>query len=265
MSFLRQVAEGPVPGNSIPQLAASAKWFHGITRLDYLCSRGLGIEFTPDPDDFSTMPALLAPFIDRGVPVRFHAFFPEYEIGDQDGDAAKRAMNHQRRFLEVVASIASAPVVTCHIGLAPEQPVDMNRAGDNLGLLVRRAEELGVTLALENLRRGPAADPRQVCRWAEAAGSALTLDVGHALSSQMVHDKTMSMDEIVELFAPRIVEAHYYEKETDRHHPPEDMHILGPVVDRLLQTPCNWWTIELEDLRDIDRTVELTRHYLATR
>ena len=263
MSFLRQEVEDFVPGNSVPQLAASAKWFHGINRLECLCSRGLGIEFTPDPDDFSTMPAMLAPILERGIPVRFHAFFPGYEIGDQDAGVANNAMKHQCRFLEVVASIATAPVITCHIGLDPEKPIEISRAGDNLGLLVRRAKELGATLALENLRRGPASDPRQVLSWAEAADSALTLDIGHALSSQMVHEKTMSMDEIVDLFTPRIVEAHYYEKETDRHYPPKDMRLLGPVVDHLVQTPCNWWTIELEDLQDIDRTVELTRNYLA--
>lgn len=261
----RQENVVPALGKTFPQLAASAKWFHGSNRLDSLSSRGLGIEFTPDPDDFSTMPALLAPFLERGIPFRFHAFFPGYEIGDQDADVATRAMNHQRRFLEVVASMVVAPVITCHIGLDPEKFVEINRAGDNLGLLVRRAEELGATLALENLRRGPSSDPRQVWKWAEAAGSALTLDIGHALSSQIVHEGTMSMDEIVDLFTPRIVEAHYYEKETDRHYPPKDMRLLGPVVDRLIQTPCDWWTIELEEMADIDRTVELTRNYLATR
>ena len=263
MTFLRQTNIASRHGTPIPLLAASAKWFHTIERLHYLSSQGLGIEYTPDPEDFSTMSAVLAPFLERKIPLRFHAFFPEHEIGDQDGDTAAEAMNHHRRFLEVVASMVVEPVITCHLGLIAERPIEINRAGDNLGLLVRRAEALGITLSLENLRKGPASNPKQVWDWAKAAGSALTLDIGHALSSKMVKEGVMTMDEIIDLFTPRIIEAHYYEKESDRHHPPQDMRILGPVVDHLLRTPCRWWTIELEDLSDIDRTVELTRGYLA--
>ncbi len=263
MTILRQTKIATEHRTPIPLLAASAKWFHTIDRLHDLTSRGLGIEYTPDPEDFSPMPAVLAPVLERKIPLRFHAFFPEHEIGDQDGGTAAEAMNHHRRFLEVVASMALEPVITCHLGLLPERHIEMSRAGDNLGLLVRRAEELGITLSLENLRKGPASNPEQIWKWAEAAGSALTLDIGHALSSTMVREGVMTMDEIIDLFTPRIIEAHYYEKESDRHYPPEDMRILGPVVDHLLQTPCRWWTIELEDLDDIDRTVELTRGYLA--
>jgi sugar phosphate isomerase/epimerase len=263
MTFLRPTNTASGHGTQRPLLAASAKWFQTIDRLHDLMSRGLGIEYTPDPEDFSAMPALLRPFLERKIPLRFHAFFPEHEIGDQDGDAAAEAMDHHIRFLETVASMVVEPVITCHLGLIAERPMEINRAGDNLGLLVRRAEELGITLSLENLRKGPASNPEQIWKWAEAAGSALTLDIGHALSSKMVKEGMMTMAEIINLFTPRIIEAHYYEKESDRHYPPQDMQILGPVVDLLLHTPCRWWTIELEDLSDIDRTVELTRGYLA--
>lgn len=104
------------------------------------------------------------------------SFLPGYEIGDQDVDAANRAMDHHRRFLEVAVSIMPEPVITCHIGLIPDQSIDANRGMDNLGLMARRAKELGITLALENLRKGPAADPRQVWSWAEAADLAITLE-----------------------------------------------------------------------------------------
>ncbi len=47
------------------------------------------------------------------------------------------------------------------------------------------------------------------------------------------------------MFGQYLIEVHYYEKESDRHFPPQDMRILGPIVDRLRKTQCSWWTIEL--------------------
>ena len=56
-----------------------------------------------------------------------------------------------------------------------------------------------------------------------------------------------------------------YERETDRHHPPQDMSILGPIVDRLQETPCNWWTIELTDYAEALSTRTLLLDYLANK
>ncbi|MBN1582525.1 MAG: sugar phosphate isomerase/epimerase, partial [Anaerolineae bacterium] len=53
--------------------------------------------------------------------------------------------------------------------------------------------------------------------------------------------------DFVDLFADRLREVHMYERESDRHYPPRDMSVLGPIVDRLLGTPCDWWTLELDD------------------
>ena len=41
------------------------------------------------------------------------------------------------------------------------------------------------------------------------------------------------------------------------------MTILGPIVDRLLDTQCRWWTIELDDYDDALYTRALLLDYLA--
>jgi sugar phosphate isomerase/epimerase len=153
-------------------------------------------------------------------------------------------------------------VITCHIGLTRGRPIHGQRAIANLSILVDYAAARGVVIALENLKHGPTAVPENHLRWASLAGAQITLDLGHALSADAAGD--MGMDAYIDAVADRLVEVHYYESETDRHNPPADMRILGPVVDRLIQTDCRWWTIELEDLTEMSTTRRMAREYLET-
>jgi sugar phosphate isomerase/epimerase len=114
-----------------------------------------------------------------------------------------------------------------------------------------------VTISLENLRRGPTANPRTLLEWARRSGVGITLDVGHAVSSRRVHRRKIRVEKIIDLVSERLVEVHLYEAETDRHWAPRNMDILGPIVDKLLTTACRWWTIELEDTRDVLLTKRL--------
>jgi len=90
----------------------------------------------------------------------------------------------------------------------------------------------------------------------------ITLDVGHAVSCQRVQDGELTPLDFVEIFADRLREAHMYERETDRHYPPQDMILLGPIVDRLMTTQCGWWTIELDDLNEALATRNLLTDHL---
>ena len=68
--------------------------------------------------------------------------------------------------------------------------------------------------------------------------------------------------DFVEIMSRRLQEVHMYERETDRHHPPKDMSVLGPIVNRLLDTECDWWTIELDDYDEALDTRKLLLGYL---
>ena len=122
--------------------------------------------------------------------------------------------------------------------------------------------DLGIIICLENLRHGLTSDPNTVLNWAQVSGSMITLDVGHAVSCERVQSGALSVVDFVEAFADRLHEVHMYERETDRHYPPRDMSILGPIVDRLLETECKWWTIELDDSAEALATRNLLLDYL---
>jgi sugar phosphate isomerase/epimerase len=153
-------------------------------------------------------------------------------------------------------------VITFHVGLHRDNPIYPGRVAENLWRLVERARGLGVTVCLENLCHGPTSHPENVVAWARASGAMITLDIGHAVSCQRVQSGELTALDFLEMVADRLFEVHMYERETDRHRPPQDMTILGPIVDRLLATRCTWWTIELDDCAEALATRSLLLNYL---
>lgn len=249
-------------------IALSAAWRRYPERFEQLTGNGFAAEYSPNPDDWRMLPAQLETLAANNVPVRHHAFFPEHEFGHADADIAGQALELHFAALEVMRGWGE-PVVTVHIGLdvsnSSKWQIDHDRAARNLKRLVEFARRRGITVCLENLRRGPTSNPETVLDWASRAGAMITLDIGHAVSCQRVQDGELAVTDIIDMFADRLHEVHMYERETDRHYPPADMSVLGPIVDRLLETDCRWWTIELDDLDEALATRRLLEDYLKAK
>lgn len=152
--------------------------------------------------------------------------------------------------------------MTVHIGLVPSIVLDHNRAVTNLSRLVDYALQRGITISLENLRFGATSNPEVMLKWSEQSGASITLDIGHAVSCDRVTKGELSVTPIIELYAHKLEEVHFYEYETDTHYAPKDMSILGPIVESLLKTQCTWWTIELSYFEEILNTRSLVHRYL---
>jgi sugar phosphate isomerase/epimerase len=245
-----------------PVIALSAKWHTYPQRLHWISEHGFALEYAPNPEALALFPQRIAPFLQAGLPLRYHGFFPGYEFAHADPEAARRGLDVHLAALEVMPG-RGEPVITVHIGLRRQDPLDAGQAVEHLARLVERGRQLGITVCLENLRQGPTSDPETVVEWAAASGAMLTLDVGHAVSSRRVREGKLGPLDFVEAFAPRLTEVHIYEKETDRHYPPRDMALLGPIVDRLIGTQCRWWTIELDDYDEALATRALLLDYLS--
>lgn len=246
---------------SIPTIALSAHWHTYPVRFEWITEHGFAAEYSPNPQAFDRLPVHIGPFLETGVPVRYHGFFPRHEFGHADAVTAERAVQVHLSALEAMQG-RGEQIIGLHIGLNPEVPLDLGRAVTNFSRLVHRARDLDITVCLENLRRGPTSDPETVVEWARESGSMITLDVGHAVSCQRIRDGELTPRDFVDIFADRLLEAHMYERETDRHHPPRDMIVLGPIVDGLMNTQCRWWTIELDDLDEALSTRMLLVDYL---
>lgn len=245
-------------------IALSAKWHTYPQRLHWIAEHGFALEYAPNPEALALFPQRIAPFLQAGLPLRYHGFFPGHEFAHADPEAARRGLNVHLSALEVMPGRGES-VITVHVGLRRQDPLDPGRAVDHLARLVERGRQLGVTVCLENLRQGPTSDPETVAEWAAASEAMITLDVGHAVSSRRVQNGEISPLDFVEAFAPRLTEVHIYERETDRHYPPQDMNLLGPIVDRLIEMSCRWWTIELDDYAEALATRTLLLHYLESK
>jgi len=247
---------------SRPTIALSAKWHTFPERFHWIAEHGFALEYSPNPDDFSSLPEHVSPFLKDGIPVRFHGFFRGYEFGHQDAAMAERAVQLHIQALEAMQGWGEQ-VITLHVGLVRDDPIDPSRAVDNLARLIEHARALGITVCLENLRRGPTSHPENVVAWARASGAMITLDIGHAVSCQRAQEGELTALDILDMLAERLFEVHMYEREVGRHHPPQDMTILGSIVDRLLTTQCTWWTIELDDYSEALSTRSLLLDYLS--
>ena len=242
-------------------LALSAHWHSCPERVQWGVAHQFALEYSPNPDAFDALPEHLSPLLDTNTPLRHHGFFPGYEIGHPDSTLAAQALQLHLEALDAMRDYGEQ-VITLHIGLKPGLSLDTEHVVRNLATIVQYGQQYGITVALENLRRGPTSHPDILLKWALQTGAMITLDVGHATSNEHVLKGELTALDFVDAVADRLIEVHMYEKETDRHYAPQDMRVLGPIVDRLLQTDCKWWTIELNDHQDVLFTRQLLHKYV---
>jgi sugar phosphate isomerase/epimerase len=232
-------------------------------RFIWAKDNAFALEYTPDPLSPGLISSHVKTFVADGIPVRFHCRFFDYEIGNSDPVKAEEATQVHLRVLNAITSLGE-PVITVHMNLLPMIPFDSQRGVENLTRLVERGRQLGITVCLENLRRGPTSNPENTLKWAKTSGAMITMDVGHAVSSDLVKNGNLTVPDFVDLFSKRLYEVHMYGKEEDRHYPIEDITHVKPVIDRLLTTDCAWWTIELDDYTEALKTREIIINYLKT-
>ena len=238
------------------RIGGSVKYYEDSAKWEFLANHGLCIEYTPGINELHDLRENIQPFLERGIAVRHHAFFPGLELADEDDERSAKSVDLHMQMIDM-ASGYGEQVMTVHIVVDTKVKLNAQKAVDNLGALADYARTRGITLSLENLRRGMTSDPHLVLDWATTAGTLITLDLGHALCSEYTKNGGPDIFQVIIMFAPRLAEVHFYERETDQHYPPENMTLLGPIVDALTQTRCDWWTIELESVADMEQTCRL--------
>ena len=242
-------------------LAVSTQWHMFPDRFDWIAENGFAMAYTPDALHLELTKKHIESYLKNGGSVRHHGYFPGFELGHNDPQLAEQALSLHMKSVDAMTGLGDQ-VMTVHVGLVPGIPLDHTRVIRNLSRLVDYAKERGVTISLENLRFGPTSDPETMLKWSEESGTSITLDVGHAVSCDRVRKGELTVSHIIGLFEHTIEEVHFYEYETDIHYAPQDMSILGPIVDSLLETRCKWWTIELASYEDILNTRNLINEYL---
>lgn len=245
-------------------LAVSTQWHTFPHRFDWLAENGFAMAYTPDAKNLNLTRTHVDPYLRGGTLIRYHGYFPGFEIGHRDAQLAEEALDLHMKSVDAMVGLGEQ-VMTVHIGLVPSIELSHQNVVKNLTRLVEYAKTKGIIISLENLRFGATSNPEILLDWVEKSGASITLDVGHAVSSARVCSGELSVVRIIDLFSAYLEEVHFYEYETDTHYAPKNMSILGPIVDSLSETRCKWWTIELESYDDILHTRNLINTYLAKR
>lgn len=226
------------------------------------------IEYSFDPRDVeAARPAV--DFIRAASPVgsevRFHFPLGPLELGDIDPEAGERALSAMTDAVRLISQVGGE-YLTVHAAL-PEGAHEFRvfaETTDRLRRLVGAGAEVGVTVALENLRWGLTSDPRHFLDLVRNSGAAVTLDVGHAVSSELALRGVVPGTEFARMLAPRIVGAHVYDREDPHHFAPTDLDRIGETLEVLLsETECRWWVIELFNPEEVRSTRALLSAFLA--
>ncbi|MDO8950586.1 MAG: TIM barrel protein [Actinomycetota bacterium] len=195
--------------------------------------------------------------------IRYHLPLGYREIGHADAAEADLALAWMTEAVSHVA-LAGGGFLTIHTGL----PGDATRARiaattSRLAEVVAHGENLGVRVCLENLRWGLTSDPDEFMGLVTGSGALVTLDVGHAASSD-VAARGFGAEQFARMVAPYVRNAHVYEREESFHIAPLDLVTLTAPLDVLLdETHCDWWVVELTDVEEARRTRAMLVEFLA--
>ncbi len=196
--------------------------------------------------------------------IRYHLPLGYREIGHADQAEADLALDWMIEAVSQVA-VAGGRFLTLHAGL----PGDASRGRisattERLAQIVAHGADRGVEVCLENLRWGLTSDPDEFMGLVTGSGASVTLDVGHAASSD-VAARGFGAEQFARMVAPFVRNAHVYEREEGGHIAPLDLRSLTAPLDVLLdETRCDWWVVELHTVEDARRTHAMLVDFLET-
>lgn len=191
------------------------------------------------------------------VAVRYHFPLGSHELSDADSSRADEAVRVMSRLVDLIAR-SDGGSLTVHAPLPSDSRGTKRLAETRARLreITAYGADAGVVVCLENLRWGLTSEPDAFIDLAEHAGSRVTFDVGHGISSTAGENGSPAPS-FVHALDGLIATAHVYGRETDRHHPPTSPDEIAPVLQALCDVGCAWWTIELLDLEEIRTTREM--------
>jgi sugar phosphate isomerase/epimerase len=195
--------------------------------------------------------------------LRYHLPFHACDVCAPSLPAARDALS---RTAAVIRSLSPGDVITIHAPVrdSHEDGQDPRLAAEHLADLVAVGADHGVTVAIENLRWGPTSDPERFIDLVDRCGARVTFDVGHAASSDAA-TSGYTPARFARDLGDRIVGAHVYGRENERHQPPTSVGQIADVLEALCDADCAWWTIELTSPEEVVATRAMLASFLDAR
>jgi sugar phosphate isomerase/epimerase len=221
-----------------------------------------GVEWSFRLNDIPESPAAQSGWVRRihrlqPLEVRFHCPFYRIDLGHDDPERAGRAAVIFRHIVKLVSK-AGGGVLSIHIGLGRDstEPLSWEATVSNLRDLVQFGARNRVRVSLENLAWGWTSRPNLFEKLVRMSGAGVTLDLGHALVCESVRSGQYAVEDFVTPHPERITGAHVYHEEVEGrgHTSPEQCGDIASRLRLLLETGCDWWTLELHDPERLRQT-----------
>ena len=229
-----------------------------------------GVDWSFDLKEIPETPYLESEWL-RGIfdlsplEVRFHCPFYQVDLGHTDPQEARAAKDVFQKIILLISK-AGGKYLTIHIGLGHNstEPLSWNSTVKNLRDIVMFGAEHGVKICLENLAWGWTSRPNLFEKLIRTSGAHVTFDIGHAHACESVQTQQYSVEDFVTPHEGRVMNAHVYHTETSGlgHLPPKHVEDIKDRLELLLDSGCNWWTIELKEQETLVSTKKLIDNYL---
>lgn len=196
-----------------------------------------------------------------------HAPYTDMEIGHRDPDHAAAAVRILQDYIDAAKELG-VHHLNMHVGSygLPLGELSWDGLVRNVAHLLEYAAQRGTCLTVENLTSGPTSDPETLARLLTATGAPVTFDLGHAHGSAWVQEGRGSVVEFLQSIPTPILAAHiYFTERTDAHFVPEKLADIGPALDGLVATGCDFWVLELHTQETLEQTRRIVDEYLASR
>ena len=186
--------------------------------------------------------------LNSGLPSRFHGPCQDIEIANREMRIAQAALTYLKMYIDFIKVFPDTHL-NLHVGSRSiaEEELSWETAVCFLKELVGYGKDHGVTVCIENLKKGWTSRPEKLAALAEATGAMITLDIGHARAALKFAESDLSLEEYAKPFAHRIQNVHLYEIESveGRHIEPQNLNAIRPALNWLKNQGILWWVIEL--------------------
>lgn len=199
-------------------------------------------------------------FIKDNGEVRFHLPHSFWDIGVNDKNVSENSFGYYCRLFEMIKFL-NAHYAVLHIGAATG--ADENTSLENLLKLANRANDCGIILCVENLVHGLPSDMMFIKKCLDIPYVNLCLDTGHA--ECVYREKGKEVFKLISSFKDKIMHAHVYhfEDKNINHISFTEETIQGSKWLNLLQeSPCEWYTMELDFKGEQDNQKILVENYI---
>lgn len=202
----------------------------------------------------------------------FHLPTDDIEIGFNNQFYTETSLNYLMMYIDFLKPWLMKqqyrPIFTIHIGAnsISMEKLNWDISKKNLKKLGQYIFEANGCLCLENLKMGWTAEPKRLLDLVKYAGVNITFDSGHAMSSPLILEEKLTIEEYINQLRPFIRYVHLYAYETlneGRHMAPKTWSEIEDIWREIKSIKeIKGITIELTTLPELENTYKMLRNMI---